>query len=161
MLRGQIGRQWKGTYDLHFDHHDSITALKTSYDTGCSICRALFEQVIASVRKDLGIDLGNDERHAPEKLAIDWAGTILSANSTASLAIIDEIEDDDVFRLDFKLEWVVKGKPPSAAKRTFILKQIGKRGSPIICFEIETLTTKNSQSSRNIFNSHVRGNILK
>lgn len=133
MLRGQVGRQWKGTYDLHFNHHDSIKALKTSYATGCAICRLLFEEVVTNVKQDLGIDLENNEGQASGKVATDSIETILSARSTAMLAIIDEFEDDDIFRLDFKLELGIKGKSSNTIKRTFILKQIGTSGSQSTC----------------------------
>lgn len=124
MLRGQAGKQWKGTYELNFSHHESIRALKTSYDTGCSICRALFGEVVTYVRLDLGIELDIIDDKALENLAIE------RMQSTALLTTIDELEDDDVFRLDFKLEFGSNGRPMEIVKRTFLLKQIGTIGFP-------------------------------
>lgn len=127
MLRGQVGRQWRGTYDLHFDHHDSIGTLKTSYSMGCGICRVLYEELMASAGKDLALD--KDEEKPPDQVDNDESGTTLVAESTALLGVIHDIEDDDVFRLDFKLEWAAGERAANIVKRTFVLKQTGMRAS--------------------------------
>lgn len=127
MLRGQVGRQWRGTYDLHFDHHDSIGTLKTSYSMGCGICRVLYEELMASAAKDLALD--KDEEKPPDQVDNDESGPTLVAESTALLGVIHDIEDDDVFRLDFKLEWAVGERAANIVKRTFVLKQTGMRAS--------------------------------
>lgn len=127
MLRGQVGRQWRGTYDLHFDHHDSIETLKTSYSMGCGICRVLYEELMASAKKDVVLD--NDEGKPPDQVDNDENRTDLSAESTALLGVIHDIEDDDVFRLDFKLEWALGEQTANIVKRTFVLKQTGMRVS--------------------------------
>lgn len=131
MLRGQVGRQWRGTYDLHFDHHNSIETLKTSYGMGCGICRVLYEELMASAEKDLGPDYESAEEQPPDQLGNDRSETGLSAQSTALLGVIHDIEYDDVFRLDFKVEWALRDqttntvKRTSIVKRTFVLNQTG------------------------------------
>src|SRR3954454_6590311 len=45
MLRGQYGRQWKGTYDLYFIHHTERLHLKQSADASCCICRLIWQEV--------------------------------------------------------------------------------------------------------------------
>lgn len=122
MLRGQVGRQWRGTYDLHFDHHHSIKTLEASHNMGCGICRILYEEFIASSQKDIG---PSDEEQAPNGLRNHEVETGLSARSTALLCIIHDIEYHDVFRLDLKLEWARGDDHQGIIKRTFVLKQSG------------------------------------
>jgi hypothetical protein len=45
MLRGQEGRQWRGTYDLIFAHHASRVGLKKSAEMSCCICRIVYDEV--------------------------------------------------------------------------------------------------------------------
>lgn len=125
MLRGQVGRQWRGTYDLHFDHHDSIETLKTSHGMGCGICRVLYEELLASAEKGLEPDYQGDEEQPPDQLENGKIEAGLSAQSTALLGVIHDIEDDDVFRLDLKLEWGLGEGAQNIVKRTFVLKQTG------------------------------------
>jgi len=42
MLRGQVGRQWMGTWDLHFNHQKDKYTLKGSADMGCCICASIY-----------------------------------------------------------------------------------------------------------------------
>lgn len=125
MLRGQVGRQWRGTYDLHFDHHASIETLKTSHGMGCGICRVLYEELLASAEKGLEPDYQGDEEQPPDQLENGKSEAGLSAQSTALLGVIHDIEDDDVFRLDLKLEWGLGEGAQNIVKRTFVLKQTG------------------------------------
>ncbi|KAG6355369.1 hypothetical protein INS49_003331 [Diaporthe citri] len=120
MLRGQVGRQWRGTYDLHFDHHHSIETLKASHNMGCGICRVLHEELIASSKKDI---VQSDEEQVSDEVGNAGVKTDLSAHSTALLGVINDIEDRDVFRLDFKLEWARREHHQEIIKRTFVLKQ--------------------------------------
>jgi hypothetical protein len=55
MLRWQKGRQWRGTFDLHFQHHSNRRELQKSADMGCSICEVLWEELN---RQDLNIQRG-------------------------------------------------------------------------------------------------------
>jgi len=41
----QNGKQWRGTYDLHFDHHKLLRDLFCSKEMNCGICRVLFEEL--------------------------------------------------------------------------------------------------------------------
>lgn len=127
MLRGQVGRQWRGTYDLHFDHHDSIKTLKASHGMGCGICQALYEELMAGTESNLGLDYKIDKERTPDESGDNEAETALSGHSTALLGVIHDIEDDDVFRLDFKLDWILGEQTPRVMRRTFALKQIGTR----------------------------------
>ncbi|KAG8161063.1 hypothetical protein KVR01_009327 [Diaporthe batatas] len=129
MLRGQIGRQWRGTYDLHFDHHVSINTLKASHSMGCGICRVLYEELMTGAKKQFGSEHEMHKDQAPNKLDDDQAQIQLT-QSIALLGVIHDIEDEDVFRLDFKLEWVFGDHDPNTVKRTFVLKQTGEKIAP-------------------------------
>lgn len=82
---------------------------------------------MASAAKDLALD--KDEEKPPDQVDNDESGPTLVAESTALLGVIHDIEDDDVFRLDFKLEWAVGERAANIVKRTFVLKQTGMRAS--------------------------------
>lgn len=45
MLRGHQGSQWRGTYDLCFDHHVDRQHLKQSATMSCIICRSLLTEL--------------------------------------------------------------------------------------------------------------------
>lgn len=45
MLRGQVGRQWMGTWDLYFNHHKNKEELKKSADMGCCICSSIYHNM--------------------------------------------------------------------------------------------------------------------
>ncbi|KAH8666965.1 heterokaryon incompatibility protein-domain-containing protein [Xylariales sp. PMI_506] len=117
MLRGQDRRQWKGTYDLHFDHHGGIDTLAESASRGCGICRVLYDEIPQN--HSHGALTENGAPAAPESSV---------PVSTASLAVIQNAMDDlverddseETYRLDFKLEYGDIRK-----KKTFVLKQIG------------------------------------
>lgn len=44
MLRGQKGLQWRGSYDLHFHHHESEQALRESAKT-CFVCQTIMQKL--------------------------------------------------------------------------------------------------------------------
>lgn len=45
MLRGQVGRQFKGSFDLDFDHQATLGSLVQSADMGCFICNRIWEDM--------------------------------------------------------------------------------------------------------------------
>lgn len=109
MLREQVGRQWKGSYDLHFSHHESFEELKASHNMGCGICRVLFEKLLQQLD-------GNED--------VDRQREVGSFHSSAFLAVAPDFEGEEVFRLDFKLEL---GSPAELiGVRTFVLQQTGE-----------------------------------
>ena len=48
MLRGHTGRQLMGSFDLRFDHQKSEGSLKRAADSGCYICRRVWEDLVRS-----------------------------------------------------------------------------------------------------------------
>ena len=45
MLRGQVGRRWRGSFDLRFDHQATLGSLKQSADMACCVCHRLWEDM--------------------------------------------------------------------------------------------------------------------
>ncbi|KAF2691705.1 HET-domain-containing protein [Lentithecium fluviatile CBS 122367] len=103
MLRGQEGRIWKGTYDLHFNRHTNGQELKKSANMNCGICRVLYEELHSN----------ND--------TIDEMELLVSA----SLSVLFHPRVQHLYRLDFKLRY---GSVRS--QRTFILKKTNS-GDPL------------------------------
>lgn len=99
MLRGQEGRRWKGTYDLHFEHHRNAESLMQSVAMDCNICRVLCEELAVAV--GLGAWDGSDEtagwiQKLKDRLLGDFPGLEdpNGALSSASLSILDESMSD-------------------------------------------------------------------
>jgi hypothetical protein len=104
MLRGQGGRQWKGTYDLHFNHHDSAGHLRKAAAMNCGICRVIYDELQAK--------LGPAGIPDKTKLSI-----------TAGLSLMDP-GNHQLYRLDFKLRY-----DRVRIQRTFVLKQTSEYSS--------------------------------
>lgn len=54
VLRGHQGSQWKGTYDLHFDHHRNRLELERSVSMSCCICRTILAELSQVEQKRVG-----------------------------------------------------------------------------------------------------------
>lgn len=140
MLRGQIGRQWKGSYDLHFSHHESVKGLKASHDMGCGVCRVLFDKLVQKFGKspeELTQWLDHDRKKEEEyrQGSVDRVADSEDSgmqtefgqfHSSALLAVVHDFEQQEVFRLDFKLEWGLGPSAELVGERTFVLQQTGK-----------------------------------
>src|ERR1700684_2044917 len=57
VLRGHQGSQWRGTFDLHFDHHASRKELQKSANMSCCICRSIWFQLSQLEQKWCGSGL--------------------------------------------------------------------------------------------------------
>ncbi|KAF2649660.1 HET-domain-containing protein [Lophiostoma macrostomum CBS 122681] len=122
MLRRQDGRIWKGTWDLHFKHHNNIRNLQESAAMHCGICRVLWSDLKDKLDKD-GIDLNNMGTLSPVPRS-----EIFSV--TASLSILNhplstEDEDMELYRLDFKLRF-----ENIRSQRTFVLRKTSTQDPP-------------------------------
>lgn len=102
MLRGQEGRIWKGTYDLHFNHHTKGKDLRRSAEMNCGICRVLWEELEEKL-----------EKHGPS-LDVDHRELTV----TASLSVLDHPRLKHLYRLDFKIRC-----DRTRCQRTFVLKR--------------------------------------
>jgi hypothetical protein len=94
MLRGGVGQQWTGTYDLTFKHHSRTDTLRRSKQAGCSICTA--------IAKDLRqeIDLLEDE-------------------DISIVANLSPVKTPELKRATYRLDFVLQKK----RIRTFVLVQ--------------------------------------
>lgn len=101
MLRGQEGRIWKGTYDLHFKHHTTGKGLRRAAKMNCGICRVLYEELQPKV----------DPATSIEQMELEVQ---------ASLSVLND-RAEDLYRLDFKLRC-----DRVRSRRTFVLKKCSK-----------------------------------
>lgn len=127
MLRWQVGKQWRDANGLYFNHHDSIATLRSSHEMGCGICGPLYKELIAGVKQQLKLEYECDNDKLPDQLNDDVVKTDLVAHSTALLGVVREIEDEDVFRLDFTVGWIWRRQSQVVMKRTFVLNQHGAK----------------------------------
>jgi hypothetical protein len=146
MLRGQDGRVWKGTYDLHFKHHPDPKSLLRSAGMNCGVCRVLHEE-LQSKLEATGVNTMTDNKSTQTPIMQDFplngttVGDSLSNRSSpkcptvaskepqfnisAMLSVLDHPRVKDLYRLDFKIR-----HDRTRCKRTFILQKNGKWQSP-------------------------------
>jgi hypothetical protein len=105
MLRRQEGRQWRGTYDLHFNHHTMLKDLYRSRKMNCGICRVLFEEL----ESKLDSRLGDVKKSDPRTIGVK-----------ASL-FIPTPREDHLYCLQFKIRY-----EQIQCQRTFVLRETGK-----------------------------------
>lgn len=142
VLRGHQGSQWRGTFDLHFDHQVDEAGLRNSAaaPVKCCICRSLLNELPAVKRHDRKQQ--NKRVKALRRLYkfFDrwfWGGraqlntaeeTNQAAFISAYLSELPELEhitsrpgtlSNKIYRLDFKLR-------DSERIGTFVLDQIGE-----------------------------------
>jgi hypothetical protein len=108
------GRIWKGTWDLHFKHHNNIHDLQESAAMPCGICRVLWSDLKVKLDKD-AMDLKHLGTMSPvsrsEIFSVTANLSVLNDSST-------EDEDMELYRLDFKLRF-----EKIRSQRTFVLRQ--------------------------------------
>jgi hypothetical protein len=101
MLRGQIGRQWRGTYDVHFNH-STLKGLENSWLMGCCICRIIWDEI---TEKEHGEKFGRWlQKHL--RAASSDLDSRHSESSQIKLvrAFLSEVENrQGLYRLDFRL----------------------------------------------------------
>lgn len=139
MLRGQIDRQWKGTYDLHFNHHKDLASFQASAtDSNCGICKPLFRQWRRAINAAQGVfeaDVEIDSRLglSPETIAL-YPGFQIAA----TLSLVPphlKLEPRYLYRLDLTVSYS-KEKVDSIwerVRRTFILRTVGKSSIAFSC----------------------------
>lgn len=124
VLRGHQGSQWRGTFDLHFDHQVNRLELQKSADMSCAICRSILLQLSRVEERDrrtvvsalgeafLRLLYGDVFRH---QMQLDKARIPLIS---AYLSEIYGQVSQKVYRLDFKSR-------NSQTVGTFVLQQTG------------------------------------
>jgi hypothetical protein len=133
VLRGHVGSQWRGTFDLHFDHHSNRKELQNSASMSCCICRSLWAQVLQLEQKHwsgYGKVLGEIYNSfyqliwgpllQTKLLDSNDGSRFLSAYLSENYGEEDDGRLNGTYRLDFKLK-------DTERVGTFVLKQIGER----------------------------------
>jgi hypothetical protein len=126
VLRGHQGSQWRGTFDLHFDHQINREELEKSAGMGCAICRSILTELLRVEGKDRKGVI----RALGETFFRFISGDVLKhqmyldkARSPLINAYLSEIygrTKPKVYRLDFKTR-------NSERVGTFVLQQAGNR----------------------------------
>lgn len=144
VLRGHRGSQWRGTFDLHFDHQPNRLELKKSAGMGCRICRSILSELLLVEQKDRKVATWNGfyiyvgrliwgELFRLQQIDLRGQSRFISAHLSEVLELeqasesrqIDEKEQHDekkeskIYRLDFKLK-------DSERVGTFVLEHTGK-----------------------------------
>ncbi|CAG8952810.1 hypothetical protein HYFRA_00007522 [Hymenoscyphus fraxineus] len=107
MLRGHVGGQWRGTYDLHFRHHNDRSSLENSNIMNCGICRCIYAELCAYEGKD---------QYKVTKTASHGKQLMSAFLSAISGPEWDRDRGQNAFRLDFKFKELAK-------VGTFVLKE--------------------------------------
>lgn len=120
VLRGHKGKIWKGTYDLHFNHHNDLQDLRNSAALICGICWILKDEWNAGESKvtdDRDIRQSQSEPTLKRKEVVHTETHMCSYSAVQpSLSVVHDTEKHDLFRLDFHLECGKK-----TLKRIFVL----------------------------------------
>ena len=122
VLRGHQGSQWRGTFDLHFDHQKNRAELEKSAAISCCMCRSIANELIAINKNDdsLLTKTGNEDYDSVESDGGDRASrTNFTGAYLSELHELARFQQPKLYRLDFKLE-------DTARVGTFLLEQVGK-----------------------------------
>jgi hypothetical protein len=112
MLRGHQGSQWRGTFDLHFDHHTNRRRLKASAGMSCCICRSLLTELRYLDEKNRKWGFGNvlNDIYSGVRRTIksDFCRMLPEGRSSFISAYLSELygtgHPTGIYRLDFKLK---------------------------------------------------------
>jgi len=116
MLRGQVGRQWRGSYDVHFNH-STLKNLENSKLMGCPICRIIWDEV---TEKDYGEKFGRVLQKHLRAGSSDLARRGQASEVKFVRAFLSEVMSyHGLYRLDFRL----LDTPGSKNVATFLLEQ--------------------------------------
>lgn len=92
MLHQHEGRQWRGMFDLQFDHHANEQSLKDSVNKHCGICQNIWRELLRLKPEDRSSSPG--------------VGGEVEAQSPFISAYLSQpigVGQEGVYRLDFKL----------------------------------------------------------
>ncbi|EHK98262.1 hypothetical protein M7I_6029 [Glarea lozoyensis 74030] len=108
MLRGHQGSEWRGTYDLIFNHHSDLESLVKSAKESCVICRSLLAEI-------------SELDHQNQDSEIETIPAV-------------PLGFYNFFRKLFYLEWLAQKGPVKAVERSKLtsayLSEIFKEGYP-------------------------------
>jgi hypothetical protein len=110
MLRGQTGREWRGTFDLHFKHHPTLYSLERSAAMSCCICRVIWDELTENNQGTKLAKLLQRNLRSPSDLdrTIDLSrlNVIWERQTHFLRAFLSEVQggnNNDLYRLDFRL----------------------------------------------------------
>jgi len=116
MLRGQVGRQWRGSYDVHFNH-STLKNLENSQLMGCHICRIIWDEI---TEKDHGEKFGRVLQKHLRTGSSDLVRRGQALEVKFVRAFLSEVQSyHGLYRLDFRL----LDTPGSKNVATFLLEQ--------------------------------------
>jgi hypothetical protein len=131
VLRGHQGSQWRGAFDLHFDHQPNRTELEKSAAISCCICRSIWSELKSIDRKDRTLFLRTlngfyasvgrliwGEPQGPNRIDVTGRSNFIGAY----LSEVPELklsQEPKIYRLDFKLK-------DSERLGTFVLEKVGR-----------------------------------
>jgi hypothetical protein len=128
MLRGHQGSQWRGTFDLHFDHHTNRRQLKQSARMSCCICRSLLTELTHLNEKNRKWVFGNvlNDIYSGVRRTIwsDFSRMLPGGRSSFISAYLSELYGTGhpgIYRLDFKLK-------DKERVGTFVLQRLDLKG---------------------------------
>jgi len=128
MLRGHQGSQWRGTFDLHFDHHTNRRRLKASAGMSCCICRSLLTELMHLDEKNrkwgFGNVLNNIYSGVRKTIWSDFFRMPPEGRSSFISAYLSELYGTGhpgIYRLDFKLK-------DKERVGTFVLQRLDLKG---------------------------------
>jgi hypothetical protein len=127
VLRGHQGSQWRGTFDLHFDHHSNRRELEDSAEMSCVICRSLFEALKRLEAKEEKKAAAVWDGLSSYLRLLFWGESDTKETETKSqkrflsayLSEVHGLRKSAIYRLDFKFR-------DSERIGSFALQQIGK-----------------------------------
>jgi hypothetical protein len=110
MLRGQTGRQWRGTFDIHFNHHSTLYSLERSAAMSCCICRIIWDELTEKYQGAKLAKVLQKNLRTPSDIDRLLELTRTQPDSERQVqfvrAFLSEVQggqDNDLYRLDFRL----------------------------------------------------------
>lgn len=129
VLRGHQGDQWRGTFDLQFDHQFNRLELQKSASTNCCICRSIFCELLRIEKKNPRVASRAEEGWYSYAFRLISGRYLRNSRQTLSdksrplisayLSEVYGLKQGEVYRLDLKLR-------DSEGLGTFVLKETGE-----------------------------------
>jgi len=113
MLQGHKRKQWRGTFDLYFEHHPTRRRLTQSAKRKCCICRSLLSELLRIEEREQTVPSGLLNQVRKWVLGVLWCESIRGKQAhaadqtvftSASLSGIYAANRLVMYRLDVKVE---------------------------------------------------------
>jgi hypothetical protein len=127
VLRGHQGSQWRGTFDLHFDHQRNRTELEKSVAIACCFCRSIASELKSIEKTDRSL-VGRALNGVYSSVGnLIWGQSQGGNGSNFIGAYLSEVpelklsQEPKIYRLDFKLL-----QKDEERLGTFVLEKVGR-----------------------------------